>query len=428
MQAVNVVEKTLSQPYLDKKKPQTGLVSRLIFGPNTQFQLSAALSLDGTMIFATRDSRGGSRLVRRSDGQELLKFAGDLHNLRPFAFSDDSRHLAVGSTHGRRIVLWDLPEAQTSRELKLPDAIRMCRQLVFHPNGDSLLCVSDEAAALVRLSDGQVTQSFGGQRLLASDFSADGRQLLATSADGNAVLLNVDSGQTIRTFARPPAANVRGTALSPNDALLAVAQGNSVRLWDCRSGGQVRTWRAHAEPLTFLTFTADSSRLLTASEDGTLGVWEPSTGELIKRLARDPATIDSELDDLELDDLDLGLDDGLTLEGDDFDEPMVPTALGMAVHGTKHQVVTIYDDDRTICWDLTSGEPVWEVKVPEFSFATLVPCPLYSADEQTFLLGAILYDANTGKDWRINNCRMSPLPSGALVSTQLSLPSLRATP
>jgi len=32
------------------------------------------------------------------------------------------------------------------------------------------------------------------------------------------------------------------------------------------------------------------------------------------------------------------------------------------------------------------------------------------------------------KDWRINNCRMSSLPSGALVSTQLSLPSLRATP
>jgi WD40 repeat protein len=53
----------------------------------------------------------------------------------------------------------------------------------------------------------------------------------------------------------------------------------AVRLWDLRTGKQVRTFNGHAGMATAVALSNDSKKLVTASEDGTARLWDVASGK-----------------------------------------------------------------------------------------------------------------------------------------------------
>ena len=61
---------------------------------------------------------------------------------------------------------------------------------------------------------------------------------------------------------------------------------NRVKIWDASNGSLLRTLKGHSGDLISLAFTPDSRRVITASADGTVRVWNADTGKELKRLKR----------------------------------------------------------------------------------------------------------------------------------------------
>ncbi|MCA9123201.1 MAG: caspase family protein [Planctomycetaceae bacterium] len=406
-----------SDAYLTVSDSQTRGVSSGIRGllgigshPGS-FKMQSAISPVGDLVFTARDHIGGERLWQRSDGRELLELSGIFSDLRPFAFSTDSRQLAV-SASGTNILLWDLPDTKAPRELRLPSGFRAPPRLLFHPDDKSLLCMSDSIGKLISLDDGTVLQAFNRDELLeqidaeihlllheasfdtfdlsrqTAAFSPDGSQLLLTTDAGDAVLWDVASGKRLKEYDRPTIPML-GTTFSPNDDYLAAYHGTSIYLWDCKSGSLAQSWIAHGVP-TFLVFSADGRLLFSGSEDGTIGVWETWSGKLVTRLGR-------------------ARPNSSETTSTDFDFGFVnddhPPNDAAATRGNK-LIVGYFD--AVVCWDVTSGDELWRAKVQRagwfslsaLDFTSLRNTLRLSPHGQTFLYDGILWNANTGEKLR----------------------------
>ncbi|MET0526582.1 MAG: BTAD domain-containing putative transcriptional regulator [Nocardioides sp.] len=76
--------------------------------------------------------------------------------------------------------------------------------------------------------------------------------------------------------------NTIGVEFDPSGALLASTRliEGVVDVWDSGTGSRVSTLEGHTGIVTDLAFDADGERLATASDDGSVRVWDPRAGEL----------------------------------------------------------------------------------------------------------------------------------------------------
>jgi len=78
---------------------------------------------------------------------------------------------------------------------------------------------------------------------------------------------------------------VSGVAFSRDGRLLATASNDhTVRLWDPATGEPLRTLTGHTGPIWGVAFSPDGHTLATASEDKTVRLWDPDTGQRLRTL------------------------------------------------------------------------------------------------------------------------------------------------
>ena len=112
----------------------------------------------------------------------------------------------------------------------------------------------------------------------------------ATSQDGTATLWrfpdapNVSDIPTVPLHRLNPATGpLLACALAPNAPLLATGGlDRALRLWDIETGSQHAVLPGHREAIRALAFTPDGLRLLSASEDATLRLWDPASLTLLE--------------------------------------------------------------------------------------------------------------------------------------------------
>ena len=71
-------------------------------------------------------------------------------------------------------------------------------------------------------------------------------------------------------------------AISPDgESIAASDQDGMIRIWDARTGQQLRSFRAHAKHARSIAFSPDGLRLASGGWDGTVKVWDAQTGGLM---------------------------------------------------------------------------------------------------------------------------------------------------
>jgi WD40 repeat protein len=152
--------------------------------------------------------------------------------------------------------------------------------------------MDDETIKLWNTADGAFLRTIpaGYAGLQAIAFSHDGR-LLATAADTafganeqNVKLWSVSDGTLVRGFGAPDSIISWSVDFSPDDSILAVAQGSSVKLYQTSTGTLLRTMTGHTFSVFEVRFSPDGTMVASASGDNRTKIWRVSDGALLKTL------------------------------------------------------------------------------------------------------------------------------------------------
>jgi len=218
-----------------------------------------------------------------------------VHGSDSLAFSPDKKTLAIGDFDGS-IRLWDL-ETRTAILPVMTGSAGGIAGLAFSPDGKVLASaggyvVNEDNSytedGAVRLWDTATRQQIGDP--LINERASGGAYGVAFAPQGEqlAVGYNAPDNLVWNIGTRKPVGTLSGGGdgiiYSHAGALIAAADSYDVRIWDATTYKQIRDLKGHTNSVSSLAFSADDSQLASSSRDGTVRVWDPATGKLLKQL------------------------------------------------------------------------------------------------------------------------------------------------
>jgi WD40 repeat protein len=229
------------------------------------------------------------------------------------AFSPDGRFLAVAARVNAAI-LW---EVATGREIRrFLGHSRAVRAVSFSPDGRYLLTGSEDGTARIwDVATGREIRSYVPRlrQVLSAVFSPNGSRIAVAGwpeDDGASPLVVLDVRTTEPVFTAPMNRGFRfvsSVAFSPDGrTLFAGDEGYSARLWDLKTGKEVRRIVTPCDPGRrynegpAVAFSPDGSEALVgararkrSSSEGFLGLYETETGRLVRRFEGLPGSVNS---------------------------------------------------------------------------------------------------------------------------------------
>ncbi len=258
---------------------------------------SVAFSRDGTRIFSGGED--GTLRVWNADIDAPIGTVLETHStwLSSVAFSPDSHRVAAGGLDGT-VRVWD-PRTRQQIAAPLERHDNMVTSIAFSPDGSRI--VSSSTDGTLRLWNSNTGRSIGEPlrghigAVTQGVFSPDGSRIVSTSTavhrsstDYDLRLWDARTGSEVVASFRGLEGPVTKVGYSSDGRhIIAVANGEQ-RLWDADTYEPAGV-RPEGAPLEFdervvpgvVAFSADASRALSGSRDGTLRLWDTATGEPI---------------------------------------------------------------------------------------------------------------------------------------------------
>ena len=266
-----------------------GLPERARMRIGKAFITEIAYSPDGTRIAAatTKDIW----LYDARSGVALKLLTGHTDSVRTVAFSPSGNTLASGGSDGT-VRGWNVRAGTLFETIQGHGGSVL--SVRFSPDGATL--ASAGADKLFRLWDvwnGDFKGTLAGhlEPVDTIAFSPDGSMIASGSRDGAIMLWDFQTGKKIRTIQghEHPISSVTfspdGLTLAssgePNWVRSSLSKVGELKLWDTRTGEQVRTLEGHSNTVGCMAFSPNGEVLASGGGryDGTVRLWNTRTGE-----------------------------------------------------------------------------------------------------------------------------------------------------
>ncbi len=229
--------------------------------------------------------------VNSYPGGEIQSFADQKGEVTAVALSEDQTTMLSGNENGW-VSTWDVA---TGQQLQLFRKHRgWVRSVEFSPYdrnialslGDNEKAMTGGTAKIWDIESGKDKFVISPQsKIYAVSLSDDGKTLFSGDSNGNVMQWRLGS-KTPQAFAKPGLIPINVCAFSPDGKLLLSSlsslQEGRLQIWDAKTRNKLKEFLYQA-PITDATFSPDGKQVLAASLDGTLQLWDISTGANVAR-------------------------------------------------------------------------------------------------------------------------------------------------
>lgn len=403
---------------------------------HTSSVLCADFSPDGKLLVTGSDDRT-IKLWEKSSGKEVRTFSGHASSVLDVKYSPLGDYFASAS-QDRTIKLWDPMTGKLLQTLEKHESA--VSSIDISADGKTLVSVSaDKMGYIWDIGTGQVIRDFrvrAGQYGAKVSLSSDGRYIALGNDDGESLILNLESLDTVRRVRELRFSSCGGcySEVSISDNMkffLTAADKGPLILWDFESGEKIRTLLEELKDYNAIGF-ANKGQLIYASDRRSIYIWDTKTGDTLQTItghSKDINQVITVRDRPELlstgDDniailwdmrsgrslnrfagaLSMPEDNGLDLDPDDYWQ-----SYAFQIIQLKNRFELMLDDNFLLksnlgknltIWDWKKGARVRELRGHEKA----VTCFDISADGRYLVTGsgdrkAILWDAMTGDSLR----------------------------
>src|SRR5918996_736409 len=270
----------------------TGEIVMELRAPRFGFS-GVAFSPDGTRI-ATGTFAGAAQTWDAETGEVLTTSSGHIGEILAVDFSPDGSRIATAGSDATARV-WDA--ATGAHVLTLAGHSTTIGHVAFTPDRDRLLTASLDGTTRmwdISLTGGRDWLTVPGPSLRMGGvaFSPDGTRLAVPEQLPGITIRDVDTGAKLITLEGHDAVHSR-LAFSPDGSRLAAADATGVTttkanwtvpIWDVNTGELVTILTGHEDDVPAVAFSPDGDRVVTSSSDGTLRLWDATSGDERRKL------------------------------------------------------------------------------------------------------------------------------------------------
>jgi WD40 repeat protein len=201
--------------------------------------------------------------------------AGPNATVNVLAVSPTCTQLACGGGDGK-ITVWD--PWNGALLLTLPGHTGNITSVEFSPNGEMLVSSdADHALKMWSARNGSLTRIINTPAnisIIAVSFSMDGNKIAAGTREGTIVILSVNDGALVGTFADKHEGSMNAMVYCREHTILSGGDDGRLRIWNVeKSGKKPLKVKAHDGSISFISATTDGSFAATASADKTVKIW-----------------------------------------------------------------------------------------------------------------------------------------------------------
>ncbi|KZT34390.1 hypothetical protein SISSUDRAFT_1065366 [Sistotremastrum suecicum HHB10207 ss-3] len=249
-----------------------------------------ALSPDGKHLYAARSDHSICEYDMETGAELGTVMRGHRSRIWHLSVLRDGTHL-VSCSSDTTISIWDI-EAPMKTHKSLTGHTNEVVFTAFSPDGTRLLSCSTDRT--LRIWDTATSETLGEPLtghtnfVMCAAFFDEGQRIISGSYDRTIRVWDPDTGNQIGESLELHTGGVNAMALSPTNNILTSADTRGViHLWyppsTTSSLRRHHTIHHGTDRINSVSFSADGARLLSASADHTICLWDVSTGELIGR-------------------------------------------------------------------------------------------------------------------------------------------------
>jgi len=203
-----------------------------------------------------------------------------------FAFSDDERYIAAG--RGNVVNVWSVDDFSIVHEFgstERPGSTNVWDIAFALDNQTLVACSKDSTIKLWDLASGkeQLTLHGHGSEVTCLDLFKGKAGLVSGSVDNTVKIW--EPPKVNYSIIRGHLSRVKDVAFNSDSSVIASASyDGTARLWDRRTGNQIRELKGHLGQVLTVAISPDDKLLATGSADHTINVWDIGTGQFIRSL------------------------------------------------------------------------------------------------------------------------------------------------